>query len=78
MVHEKPLVDMGSYRSLSRLQDISLSSILDMNKKLLRLIGIQVIILGFVLSIFEFLIDNSEFVVGTGIIILLASLFFKS
>jgi len=49
-----------------------------MNKRLLRLIGIQIIILGFVLSIFEFLIDNSGFVVGSGIIILIASLFLRS
>ena len=38
-----------------------------MSKQLLRLIGIQIILLGFVLSVFEFLIDNSEFVVGVGI-----------
>jgi len=78
MVYEKPLVDMGIHRSISRLQNLSLISILNMNKKLLRLIGIQIIILGFVLSIFEFLIDNSGFVVGSGLIILIASLFLRS
>ena len=49
-----------------------------MSKQLLRLIGIQIVILGLVLSIFEFLIDNSEFVVGVGIITLIISLFIKS
>jgi len=78
MVYEKPLVDMGIYRSISRIQNLSLISVLNMNKRLLRLIGIQIIILGFVLSIFEFLIDNSGFVVGSGIIILIASLFLRS
>lgn len=48
-----------------------------MNKRLLRLIGIQVVVVGFVLSIFEFLIDNSEFVVGLGGVLLIASLFLK-
>ena len=48
-----------------------------MNKNLLRVIGIQIIILGFVLSIFEFLIDNSEFVIGFGVVILITSLFLK-
>lgn len=46
-----------------------------MNKKMLRLIGIQIIILAYVPYIFEFLIDNSKFLVGTGIIILIATLF---
>ncbi|MEK9604346.1 MAG: hypothetical protein VW127_07985 [Flavobacteriaceae bacterium] len=49
-----------------------------MNKGLLRLIGIQVIVLGLVLSVFEFLIDNSELVVGAGIITLIVSAFLKS
>ena len=49
-----------------------------MSKQLLRLIGIQIILLGFVLSVFEFLIDNSEFVVGVGIVILITSFFLKS
>jgi uncharacterized membrane protein len=49
-----------------------------MSKQLLRLIGIQIVILGLVLSIFEFLIDNSEFVVGVGIITLIISFFIKS
>jgi len=48
-----------------------------MNKRLLRLIGIQIIVVGFVLSIFEFLIDNSQFVVGLGGILLICSLFLK-
>ena len=48
-----------------------------MNKRLLRLIGIQVLIVGFVLSVFEFLIDNSEFVIGFGGVLLIASLFLK-
>ena len=33
-----------------------------MNKNFLRIIGIQIILLGLVLSVFEFLIDNSELV----------------
>ena len=51
-----------------------------MSKQLLRLIGIQTILLGFVLSVFEFLIDNSEFVVGkkVGIVTLITSFFLKS
>ena len=49
-----------------------------MSKQLLRLIGIQIILLGFVLSVFEFLIDNSEFVVGVGIVTLITSFFLKS
>ena len=48
-----------------------------MNKRLLRLIGIQIVIIGLVLSVFEFLIDNSEFVIGLGGILLIASLFLK-
>jgi len=48
-----------------------------MNKRLLRLIGIQIVVVGFVLSIFEFLIDNSEIVVGFGGVIIIASLFLK-
>jgi len=48
-----------------------------MKKRLLRLIGIQIVVVGFVLSIFEFLIDNSEIVVGLGGILLIASLFLK-
>ena len=35
-----------------------------MNKNFLRIIGIQIILLGLVLSVFEFLIDNSELVIG--------------
>jgi len=48
-----------------------------MNKRLLRLKGIQNVLVGFVLSIFEFLIDNVEFIVGFGGIIIIASLFLK-
>tara|TARA_B100000941_G_C28115387_1_gene355346 strand:+ start:286 stop:435 length:150 start_codon:yes stop_codon:yes gene_type:complete len=48
-----------------------------MNKDLVRLIGIQVLIIGIVLSIFEFLIENSEVVIGIGIITLIVSIFLK-
>lgn len=48
-----------------------------MNKRLIRLIGIQVVVLGLVLSVFEFLIDNSEIVVGLGVVLLIASIFLK-
>ena len=48
-----------------------------MNKSLLRIIGIQVIVIGLVLSVFEFLIDNSELIIGAGVIILISSFFFK-
>lgn len=48
-----------------------------MNKNFLRLIGIQIILLGLVLSIFEFLIDNSELVVGSGLILVIISFFVK-
>ena len=48
-----------------------------MNKRILRLIGIQIVLVGLVLSIFEFLIDNSEFVVVFGGVIIIASLFLK-
>ncbi len=48
-----------------------------MNKDLLRFIGIQVLVLGLVLSVFEFLIENSEGVIGAGIVILLVSLLVK-
>ena len=33
MVHKKPLVDMGSNRSLSRLQDLSFNSLLSLKLK---------------------------------------------
>ena len=46
-----------------------------MNKNFLRIIGIQIILLGLVLSIFEFLIDNSELVVGSGLILVIISFF---
>lgn len=49
-----------------------------MNKGLVRLIGIQVIVIGLVLSVFEFLIDNSEVVIGIGIVTLIISVFMKS
>ncbi len=48
-----------------------------MNKNFLRLIGIQIILLGVVLSVFEFLIDNSELVVGSGLILVIISFFVK-
>jgi uncharacterized membrane protein len=48
-----------------------------MNKRLLRLIGIQIVVVGLVLSVFEFLIDNSEIVVGLGGFLPIASLFLK-
>ena len=48
-----------------------------MNKKNFRIIGVQIILLGLVLSVFEFLIDNSELVIGTGIILIIISFFVK-
>ena len=48
-----------------------------MNKSLIRIIGIQVIVIGLVLSVFEFLIDNSELIIVIGAIILISSFFFK-
>ena len=48
-----------------------------MNKNFLRIIGIQIILLGLVLSVFEFLIDNSELVIGSGIILITISFFVK-
>ena len=48
-----------------------------MNKNFLRIIGIQIILLGVVLSVFEFLIDNSELVVGSGLILVIVSFFIK-
>ena len=48
-----------------------------MNKKNFRIIGIQIILLGLVLSVFEFLIDNSELVIGSGIILITISFFVK-
>ena len=49
-----------------------------MNKSLIRFIGIQIIVIGLILSVFEFLIDNSELIVGTGVIVLIMSFLFKS
>ena len=49
-----------------------------MSKSLIRVIGIQIIVIGLVLSVFEFLIDNSELIVGIGVIILVISFFSKS
>ena len=49
-----------------------------MNKSLIRFIGIQIIVIGLILSVFEFLIDNSELIVGFGVIILIISFFFKT
>ncbi len=48
-----------------------------MNKNLIRLVGIQIIVVGLVLSIFEFLIENSELVIGIGILTIVVSLFVK-
>jgi len=48
-----------------------------MNKNFLRIIGIQIILLGLVLSVFEFLIDNSELVIGSGLILVIVSFFIK-
>ena len=49
-----------------------------MNKSLIRFIGIQIIVIGSILSVFEFLIDNSELIVGIGVIVLIISFLFKS
>ena len=48
-----------------------------MNKNFLRIIGIQIMLLGLVLSVFEFLIDNSELVIGSGLILVIISFFVK-
>ena len=48
-----------------------------MNKSLIRFIGIQIIVIGLILSVFEFLIDNSELIVGFGVVILIISFFLK-
>ena len=48
-----------------------------MNKNFLRIIGIQILLLGLVLSVFEFLIDNSELVIGSGLILVIVSFFIK-
>ena len=48
-----------------------------MKKSLIRIIGIQVIVIGLVLSVFEFLIDNSELIIVIGVIVLISSFFFK-
>lgn len=49
-----------------------------MNKGLIQLIGIQILVIGLILSIFEFLIENSEIVIGIGVFVLIVSFFFKS
>lgn len=49
-----------------------------MNKNLIQFIGIQIIVIGLILSVFEFLIDNSELIVGAGVIVLIISFLFKS
>lgn len=49
-----------------------------MNKSLIRFIGIQIIVIGLILSVFEFLIDNSELIVGIGVVVLIISFLFKS
>ena len=48
-----------------------------MNKSLIRFVGIQIIIIGLFLSVFEFLIDNSVIIVGIGVIVLIISFFLK-
>ena len=48
-----------------------------MNKNFLRIIGIQIILIGLVLSVFELLIDNSELVIGSGLILVIVSFFIK-
>ena len=48
-----------------------------MNKSLIQFIGIQIIVIGLILSVFEFLIDNSELIILTGIIVLICSFFLK-
>jgi len=48
-----------------------------MNKYRIRSIGITIIIVGVVLSISEFLIDNSEIVLGVGLILFLISFILK-
>ena len=48
-----------------------------MNKSLIQFIGIQIIVIGLILSVFEFLIDNSEIIVGIGVIVLIISFFLK-
>jgi len=48
-----------------------------MNKYRVRSIGITIIIVGIVLSISEFLIDNSEIVLGVGLILFLISFILK-
>jgi len=49
-----------------------------MNRSLIRFIGIQVIVIGLILSVFEFLIENSELIVGIGVLVLIISFFFKT
>ena len=49
-----------------------------MNKSLIQFIGIQIIVIGLILSVFEFLIDNSELIVSIGVIVLIISFLFKS
>lgn len=49
-----------------------------MNKSLIQFIGIQIIVIGLILSVFEFLIDNSELIVGIGVIVLIISFLLKS
>ena len=48
-----------------------------MNKYRIRSIGITIIIVGVVLSISEFLIDNSEIVLGVGLVLFLISFILK-
>ena len=48
-----------------------------MSKYRIRNIGIAIVIIGLILSVSEFLIDNSEVVLGVGLVILLASFLIK-
>jgi membrane-bound ClpP family serine protease len=48
-----------------------------MSKYRIRNIGIAIFIIGLILSVSEFLIDNSEVVLGVGLVILLASFLIK-
>lgn len=45
-----------------------------MNNPYLRLLGIQIIGLGLVLSVLDFFIDNSLYVILTGVVVLLISI----
>lgn len=48
-----------------------------MNNPFLRLLGIQIICLGLVLSVLDFFIDNSFYVILTGVVVLLIAILKK-